>query len=101
MLDQTHRSEGKKGFGWIRVELRLDSVEGRVGDRVRMLDRGADKIDAVGTVLLQIEYELGREDVGKRLEDGGCFLIYLLDRSFDFMTVGIRSCMGDVSTEET
>ena len=100
MLDQTHCSEGKKGFGWIRVELRLDSVEGRVGDRVRMLDGGADKIDAVGTVLLQIEYELGRKEVGKQLEDGSCFLVYRLDRSFDFMAMGIRSCMSDVSTEE-
>jgi hypothetical protein len=63
MLDQTHRSEGKKGFGWIRVELRLDSVEGRVGDRVRMLDGGADKIDAVGTVLLEVDDELGGKDV--------------------------------------
>jgi hypothetical protein len=66
-----------------------------------MLDGGADKIDAVGTVLLQIEYELGREGVGKRLEDGGCFLIYLLDRPFDFMTVGIRSCVSNVSLEKT
>jgi len=65
MLDQTHCSEGKKGFGRIGVELRLDSMEGRVGDRSRMLDGGADKIDAVGAVLLQIEDELGREDVGE------------------------------------
>ena len=66
-----------------------------------MLDRGADKIYAVGAVLLQIENELGRENVGKRLEDGCGFLDYLLDGSFDFMTVGIRCCMSDVSAEET
>ena len=80
MLNQAHCSERKEGFGWVRVELRLD---------------------AVCTVLLQIEDELGREEVGKRLEDGSCFLVYLLDCSFDFMAVDIRSCMSDVSTKET
>jgi hypothetical protein len=75
MLNQAHRSERKKGFGWVRVELRLDSMESRVGDRIGMLHRGADKIDAVGAVLLQILDKLGREVIGKRLEDGGCFLV--------------------------
>ena len=63
MLNQAHRSERKKGFGWVRVELRLDSMESRVGDRIRMLYRRADKINAVCTVLLQIKDELGREKV--------------------------------------
>ena len=101
MLNQAHRSERKKGFGWVRVELWLDSMESRVGDRIWMLYRGADKINAVCTVLLQIEDKLGRKAVGKRLEDGSRFLVYLLDRSFDFMAVSIRSCMSDVCTEET
>ena len=66
-----------------------------------MLNGGADKIDAVGAVLLQIENELGREMVGERLEDGCGFLVYLLDGSFDFMTVGIGCCMSDVNAKET
>ena len=101
MLNQAHSSERKKCFGWIRVELRLNSMESRVGDRIWMLYRGANKINAVCTVLLQIKDELGREAVGKLLEDGSRFLVYLLDRSFDFMAVGIRSCMSDVSPKET
>jgi hypothetical protein len=96
MLNQAHRSERKKGFGWITVELRLDSMESRVGDRIGMLYRGSDKINAVGTVLLHIEDELGREAVGWQL-----LLVYLLDRSFDFMAVGIRSCMSDMGTKKT
>ena len=79
MLNQAHRSERKKGFGGVRVELRLDSMESRVGDRIWMLYRRADKVNAVCTVLLQIKDELGRKKVRKRLEDGSCFLIYLLD----------------------
>jgi hypothetical protein len=66
-----------------------------------MLYGGADKVDTVCTVLLQIEDELGREEVRKRLEDGSGFMIHLLDRSFDFVIVGFRGCMSDVSTEET
>ena len=66
-----------------------------------MLDGGADKIDAVCAVLLQIENEFGREKVRKRLEDDCGSLVYLLDGSFDFMTVGIGCCMSDVNAEET
>jgi len=80
MHNQAHRSERKKGFGWVRVELRLDSMESRVGDRIGVLYGGADKINAVRTVLLQIEDELGREVVRERLKDGSCFLVYLLDQ---------------------
>jgi hypothetical protein len=43
----------------------------------------------------------GSKEVRKRHEDGGRFLIYLLDRSFDLVTVGIGGCMSDVSTQET
>ena len=101
MLNQTHCSKWKKGFGWVRVELWLDAMESHVRNGVRMLDGGTDKIYAIGAVLLQIENELGRENIGKRLEDGCSFLVYLLDGSFDFMTVGIGCCMSDVNAEET
>ena len=101
MLNQAHSSEWKKGFGWVRVELWLEAMENHVRNGIRMLDGGADEIDAVCAVLLQIENELGREKVRKRLKDGGSFLVYLLDGSFDFMTVGIGCCMSDVNAEET
>jgi hypothetical protein len=58
-----------------------------------MFYEGADKIDVFCTVLLQIEDKLGQEEVGKRLEDGSCFLVYLLDRSFAFYYTGVvRYC---------
>jgi len=81
--------------------IRHTAPKGRKALAGSELYRGVDKINEVGTVLLEIEDELGREAVGKRLEDDSCFLVYLLDRSFDYMAVGIRSCMSDVSTEET
>ena len=40
-------------------------MESHVRNGIRMLNGGADKIDAVGAVLLKIEDELGREDVGE------------------------------------
>ena len=70
MLNQAHCSERKEGFGWVRVELRLDSMESRVGDRIGVLYRGADTINAVCTVLLEIEDELGR--VERSHCGGGC-----------------------------
>ena len=99
MLNQAHCSKWKKGFGWVRVELWLDAMESHVRNGVRMLDGGTDKIYAIGAVLLQIENELGRENIGKRLEDGCSFLVYLLDGAFDFMTVGIWCCDTAVRTQ--
>ena len=50
MLDEADSSERKEGFGWIRVEQRLHSMEGNVGGG----SEGTRQVDAVRGVLLEV-----------------------------------------------
>ena len=38
-------------------------MEIQVGDIIRMLDGGADEVDAISTVLLEVQSEFGRKEV--------------------------------------
>ena len=58
------------------------------------------EIDAVGTVLLEVQDELGRQVVWDGLEDSDSLLVDLLDGALNLVTVEVRGGMGDVGLEE-
>ena len=62
VFDQAHGTKGEKGFRWIRVEFRLDAMEGDIGNSIRMLSGRARKIDAISTVFLEVKDQLSRQD---------------------------------------
>ena len=58
------------------------------------------EIDAVGTVLLEVQDELGRQVIWDRLEDSDSLLVDLLDGALNLVAVRVRGGMGDVGLEE-
>jgi hypothetical protein len=58
VFDKAHGTKGEESFRWIRVEFRLDAMEGDIGDSIRMLSGRARKIDAISTVLLEVKDQL-------------------------------------------
>ena len=92
VLDEAYSTEGEDGLGWVRVELRLCSMEGNVRSSSWVLSGRAREVDAISAVPLEEERE--------RFEDGDGFLVDLLDGTLDLVAVGVRSGVRDVGMKE-
>ena len=101
MFDEADGSEGKEGFGRIRVELWRRSMEEEIWVDRRVEGGCSSEVDAIRTVFLQEKNELGGKEVREGLEDGDSFLVDGLNPSFSLVTMLVRSGVSDVSVEET
>ena len=63
MLDHAYSTKGKEGLSWVRVEFRRLLVELGIGARSWREGTLGGEIDAVGDVLLEVDDELGRENI--------------------------------------
>jgi hypothetical protein len=63
MLDHAYSAKGEEGLSRVRVEFRRLLVELGVGARGWGEGTLGGEIDAVGDVLLEVDDELGRENI--------------------------------------
>ena len=66
-----------------------------------MLSGRAREVDAIGAVPLEVEDLMGWQKERERFEDGGGFLVDLLDGTLDLVAVGVWSGVRDVGMKET